>query len=57
MAITALDVSFDFYQTNVPLWACSDPFTGFSSDDLFIRSTWTYFALTVTCSWNGLEQY
>ncbi len=26
-------------------------------DDLFIRSTWTYFASIVTCSWNGLEQY
>jgi hypothetical protein len=45
------------YQTNLPLWACSDPFTSFSSRDLFIRSTWTYFALSVTCSWDGLEQY
>ncbi len=45
------------HQTNLPLWASSDPFTGFSSHDLFIRSTWTYFAFIVTCSWNGLEHY
>jgi hypothetical protein len=57
MAITALDVSFALVTTNLPLWASSDPFTHFSSHDLFIRSAWTFFASIVTCSWNGLEQY
>jgi len=40
-----------------PLVVCMFSEMEFLLHPIFICSTWTYSALIVTCSWNGLEQY